>query len=240
MWEHFLSIGGCATEQKNLRYQSLYTVILHFIITSFLHISKFFPRRYIPKYQLYLGQIKPANSSGDNCSQESCTPVTSWWYETLCLLAQVFMNVIMNLGKEITFLPCPFPDWTFCSFRSLLLKIRFSDYYRICCTLIQCESKGREGGEVLCPWVAAEINRVTQVQVVMEFGLAQQWQRWALMSRLPLIEVWIMSNEGELGWIKNTAPGIFANSLSATCLFGHRSALIWWNTLRINPWGHLW
>jgi len=60
------------------------------------------------------------------------------------------------------------------------------------------------------PWVAAEINRATQVQVMMEFGLAQQWQTLALMSHLPLIEVSIMSNEGELGWMKDIAPGIFA------------------------------
>lgn len=74
---------------------------------------------------------------------------------------------------------------------------------------------------------------------MMELGLARQWQTLALMSHLPLIQVWIVSNEGELGWIKNIAPGIFANSLSATCLFGRCSALISWNTLRINPWGHL-
>lgn len=62
------------------------------------------------------------------------------------------------------------------------------------------------------PLVAAEINRVTQVQVMMEFVLPQQWQTLALMSNLPLIEIWIGSHEGELGWMKNMAPGIFAFS----------------------------
>lgn len=37
---------------------------------------------------------------------------------------------------------------------------------------------------------------------MMEFGLTQQRQTLALMLHLPLIEVWIMSTEGELGWIK--------------------------------------
>lgn len=60
--------------------------------------------------------------------------------------------------------------------------------------------------------MVAEINRVTRVQVMMEFGLAQQWQTLELMSDLLLIEIWVGSHEGELGWIKNMAPGIFAFS----------------------------
>lgn len=92
--------------------------------------------------------------------------------------------------------------------------------------MTQGESEDREDGEFVCPQVAAGINRVTQVQRMTEFGLAQQLQTLALMSRLPLREFWIISNEGELGCIKNIAPGIFANNLSATCHLGHCSALI--------------
>lgn len=92
--------------------------------------------------------------------------------------------------------------------------------------MIQPESKDREDGQVLCPDMAAEINRDTRVPVMMEFGSAAQGQTLALVSHQPLIEVWAMSSEGELCWIKYTAPGTFANNLSVTCPFGHCSALI--------------
>lgn len=139
-------------------------------------------------------------------------------------------------GKRDHIFTLSFPWLNFLFFSELTAKVVIF-WLCVCCTM-WIWRQGRWG--VSLPWVAAGINRVTQVQGMTEFGLAQQLQTLALMSRLPLREVWIMSNEGELGWIKNIAPGIFANNLSATCHLGHCSALIWWNTLRINPWGHLW
>lgn len=65
----------------------------------------------LPK-KIYSEQTTVPRANQTGIVQEFTSPAHQRHHDDvkLCLLAQFFMNVIMNLGKEITFLPCPFPD----------------------------------------------------------------------------------------------------------------------------------